>query len=307
MTKALVTGGAGFIGSNTVDLLAEEGYDVIVVDDLSTGKKGNLNQKAKFYMADIRKPGLGKVFEQVKPDVVVHLAAHIDVRKSVRDPGYDADINVRGSINLLESCRKHKVKKIVYASSGGAIYGEPQYNPVDENHPVRPLCPYGTSKYAAEKYVEMYGALYDMDYSIMRYGNVYGPRQDPLGEAGVVAIFAGLISKGKRPVIFGDGKQTRDFCFVRDVAEANLKALEENGKAKIYNIGSGVETSVNKMVEMLTKVTGVDLTPKQGKPVPGEVRHIFLDVSLARKELNWGPKTGLKEGLDATWRWMKDA
>ncbi len=300
--KVLVTGGAGFIGSNTVDHLLDKGHDVVVVDDLSTGRKENINPQAAFHEVDITSDGLDGVFKKEKPSHAVHLAAHIDVRKSVANPMYDASVNVIGTINLLESCRRHEVKKFVYASSGGAIYGEPEYNPVDEKHPIKPLSPYGVSKYAAEKYVETYSALHGVDYVILRYGNVYGPRQDPLGEAGVVAIFTGLLAENKQPIIFGDGMQSRDFCYVGDVAEANLTALKKDAPGA-YNIGSGVETTVNDVASQLITAVGADVEPKHSDPVPGEVRNICLDVSLARQRLGWKPVISLEEGVAKTFEW----
>jgi UDP-glucose 4-epimerase len=306
MSKVLVTGGAGFIGSNTVDLLIEKGYSVAVADNLSSGKKSNVNLKARFHKADITSPALGRVFAKERPEYVIHLAAQINVRESVKDPSYDAKVNVLGSINVLESCRKNKVRKIVYSSSGGAVYGEPQYTPVDEKHPVKPLCPYGASKYAVEKYVELYGASFGLGYNILRYANVYGPRQDPRGEAGVVAIFTGLLNAGRQPTIFGDGQQSRDFCFVGDIAQANLEGLEREGKSRVYNIGSGIETSVNKITQELVDATGAKVKPKHTGEVPGEVRHICLDVSLAEKELGWSAETDLKTGLMRTVEWVRN-
>jgi UDP-glucose 4-epimerase len=306
MSKVLVTGGAGFIGSNTVDLLVDKGYSVSVVDDLSTGKKENLNREAVFHRVDITSPKLDKVLAKEKPEYVVHTAAQIDVRKSIRNPGYDAKVNVLGSINLYESCVRHGVRKVVYASSGGAVYGEPQYNPVDEAHPIKPLCPYGASKYAAEKYLEVSAAASGYDYCILRYGNVYGPRQDPLGEAGVVAIFTGLLKKGKPPVIFGDGEQTRDFCYVGDVAGANLLGLERVGESRVYNIGSGTGTSVNELTAKLIEVMGAEAEPIHSDPVQGEVRHIRLDASLAEKELAWKAQVSLNSGLEKTAEWVRN-
>jgi UDP-glucose 4-epimerase len=307
MKRVLVTGGAGFIGSNTVDLLVGAGYDVSVADNLSSGRRGNVNKAASFHKADMTSPKLWEVFEKERPEAAIHLAAQIDVRRSIRDPAYDASQNILGSINLLECCRRRGVRKIVYASSGGAVYGEPKANPCGEGHPANPLCPYGASKYAVEKYVRMYGTLYGIDYNILRYGNVYGPRQDPLGEAGVVAIFTGLIGRGRPPVIWGDGLQTRDFCYVGDVAEANLAGLRKTGKSKVYNIGSGKETSVNEITSLLAKAFGSGVKPRHGKAVPGEVRRICLDVGLAARELGWKPKKTLEEGVKATVEWMRDA
>ena len=306
MSKVLVTGGAGFIGSNVVDLLIEKKYDVLVVDNLSTGKKANLNPKVTFSKTDIRDKNLEEVFKKEKPDFIVHHAAQIDVRKSITDPVFDSTINIMGSINLLECTRRHSVKKFLYASSGGAVYGEPEYSPVDERHPIKPLCPYGASKYSVEKYVELYGINYGFDYSILRYANVYGPRQDPLGEAGVVAIFTGKILRNEKPTIFGDGKQTRDFVYVKDVATANLLALEKKSNAKVFNIGSGVETSVNDIMRELKELTKSKITPAYGPAVNGEVRSISLDVRLAEKELSWKPKVNVRQGLEETLRWYKN-
>ncbi|MCX6695272.1 MAG: NAD-dependent epimerase/dehydratase family protein, partial [Candidatus Altiarchaeota archaeon] len=283
MSKVLVTGGAGFIGSNVVDLLIGKKYDVVVLDNLSTGKRENVNPKAKFIEMDIGDEKLDSVFRNEKPEYVVHHAAQIDVRKSIADPVFDSKVNIIGSINLLECCRRHGVKKIVYASSGGAVYGEPKYLPAGEDHPIQPLCPYGASKYVVEKYVELYGMNYGIDYTILRYANVYGPRQDPLGEAGVVAIFTGRFMEGKTPVIFGDGEQTRDFVYVKDVALANLMALEKKTNEKVFNIGSGVETSVNKIAQELKKLTNSKVNPTHSQDVKGEVRRISLKIERAKK------------------------
>lgn len=304
--KVLATGGAGFIGSNVVDALITKGYNVAVVDDLSTGREKNLNPKASFHKIDIRDKKMSDVFAEEKPDVVVHHAAQINVRESVKNPAFDADINVCGSLNVLECAKKNKVKKFVYASSGGAVYGEPDYLPADENHPIRPICPYGASKYAFELYLAMYEKLYGLDYNILRYGNVYGPRQDPLGEAGVVAIFTGLLLSRKTPTIFGDGEQTRDFVYVGDVAAANLLAVEKKTKSKIFNIGFGKPTSVNEITKKLIEATGAKIKPVYGDPVPGEVRHIHLNISRAKKELGWTPKVGLTPGIEKTVEWSKE-
>jgi UDP-glucose 4-epimerase len=305
MSRVLVTGGAGFIGSNTVDLLVAQGHEVSVVDDLSTGKKQNLNPDARFYATDITSPLLSDAFCSAKPEFVIHLAAQIDVRKSVSEPSHDAEVNVLGTINVLQECRRHGVKRVIYASSGGAVYGEPQYTPVDEKHPIAPLCPYGASKYAGEKYVELYGRNFGLSYCILRYGNVFGPRQDPLGEAGVIAIFTGLLATGKQPLIFGDGLQTRDFCFVADVAEANIKAMESD-VCGAFNIGSGKAVSVNEVTALLLKALDSRLEPGHSDPVQGEVRHIFLDVESAKKKLGWVPKTDLMLGIESTVEWVRN-
>ena len=302
MNDVLVTGGAGFIGSNTVDELIKKGYSVAIADNLSTGNKKNLNPQADFYEVDIASNELEKVFEKTKPNYVVHLAAQIDVRKSIKDPVYDARSNILGSINLFNFCDKYGVEKVVYSSSGGAIYGEPKNDPVDETHTVKPLCPYGASKYAVEKYLP----LYKFDFNIMRYANVYGPRQDPLGEAGVVAIFSKKICGGESPVIFGDGLQSRDFVYVEDVARANISGLELETDSKAFNVGTGVETTVFSLYEFLREIFNSTIEPTYADPVAGEVRRIRLNCDLAKKELGWMPSYSIREGLEKTVLWMKN-
>ncbi|MFC2162822.1 NAD-dependent epimerase/dehydratase family protein [Candidatus Altiarchaeota archaeon] len=303
--RVLVTGGAGFIGSNIVDLLIASGHDVAVVDNLSTGKRENLDPSAEFHEVDITGDALDDVFAKVKPEAVIHEAAQINVRDSVENPAFDASVNVLGSINLLECLRRHDVGKIVYASSGGAVYGEPEQNPCDESHSINPLCPYGASKYAVEKYLFIYNVNYGIDYTILRYSNVYGPRQDPLGEAGVVAIFTNKMLAGQSPMIFGDGDQTRDFVYVGDVAQANLLALNAKTEDRIFNIGSGVESSVNDVTGHLLELTGSKANPEHGPEVKGEVRNICLDIGRARSQLAWDPKVGLGHGLKMTVEWAK--
>jgi UDP-glucose 4-epimerase len=305
MPKVLVTGGAGFIGSNIADLLLEKGYEVIVLDNLSTGSRRNVDKNVKLYVKDICKADIRSVFRKERPDYVVHEAAQINVRTSVSDPAFDAKVNILGSINVLECCKDYKVKKIVYASSGGAIYGEPVRLPADENHPIRPLCPYGASKYSVENYLNIYRKNYGLDYVALRYANVYGPRQDPLGEAGVIAIFMNKLSQGEKPAIYGDGGQTRDFVYVGDVARANLFALEKETGGTEYNIGTGVETSVNQLYCKLQKVFSTDISAVHAAAVPGEVRRICLDNSQAKKELGWKPEVDLAAGLEKTHDWFK--
>lgn len=300
MTRVLVTGGLGFIGSNIVDLFIEKNYEVIVVDNLYSGCKKNLNKDAKFYKTDICDSDLEKIFKRENPEFVLHQAAQVNLRKSISDPVFDANVNILGSINLLECCRKFNIKKIVYASSGGAVYGEPQYLPVDESHPIKPLCPYGASKYSVENYLFMYWKIFNLDYVALRYSNVYGPRQDPSGEAGVIAIFTDRLLKGENSVIFGDGNQTRDFVYVQDVANANLIAMEKKTRSREFNIGSGIETSVNEIYEKLKGITNSKISAVHDNPILGEVRRIYLDIKLAKNELNWGPKTNLDEGLKET-------
>jgi UDP-glucose 4-epimerase len=305
MSKVLVTGGAGFIGSNIVDLLLEKGYEVIIIDNLSTGSRRNVNRNVKLYVKDICKADIRSVFRKEKPDYVVHEAAQINVRTSVSDPAFDAKVNILGSINILECCKDYRVKKIIYASSGGAIYGEPVKLPAGENHPIRPLCPYGASKYSVENYLSIYKKTYGLDYVALRYANVYGPRQDPLGEAGVIAIFMNKLSLGEKPVIYGDGEQTRDFVYVGDVARANLLALEKDTLGTEYNIGTGVETSVNQLYGKLRNVFSTGISAVHAEAVAGEVRRIYLDNRLAHKELGWKPEVGLEAGLEKTYGWFK--
>lgn len=297
--KILVTGGAGFIGSHVVDAFLAAGHDVAVVDDLSSGRRVNVDPAATSYEVDVRSAALGEVFERERPEVVSHHAAQIDVRRSVQDPVVDAEVNVVGSLNVLERCREHGVRKVIYASSGGAVYGEPAYLPCDEDHPVRPLCPYGASKYAVELYVEVYRELHGLDYTVLRYGNVYGPRQDPHGEAGVVAIFAGQMVRGETPTVNGSGEQERDFVYVGDCARANVLALER-GSGRAYNLGSGEGTSVNRLFALLKAATGYEGGVVYAPARAGETFRIFLDAGRAREELGWRAEVGLEEGLRRT-------
>lgn len=302
--KVLITGGAGFIGSSIADLLISKGYSVIIVDNLVTGNNDNINKKAKFYDADITKPEMKNIFSKEKPDFVIHEAAQINVRASVENPVFDATSNILGTINVLECCREFGVKKILYSSSGGACYGEPEKIPCDEGHPVNPVSHYGVSKHSAEHYLFLYNSLYKLDYTILRYANVYGPRQDPKGEAGVISIFLGRIARGQAPTINGDGKQTRDFVYVEDVARANLLALERSTKSRIFNIGCSVETSVNEIYAEIKKAAGKDIEAKHGPAIPGEVFRISLNCKLAEKELGWKPAVSLKEGIARTAAWF---
>jgi UDP-glucose 4-epimerase len=292
--RVLVTGGAGFIGSNIVDLLIAGGHDVCILDDLSRGKKEHLNEGAAIYEMDIM-GDVGKIIKSDGIECVIHNAAQIDVRKSVEDPVFDARVNILGSLNLLESARD--VKKFIFASTGGVIYGEPEYLPADENHPEKPLCPYGVAKLAFEKYLYTYHEIYGLDYISLRYGNVYGPRQDPHGEAGVVAIFANKMIKGESPTINGEGKQTRDFVYIDDAARSNLMALEKSPHERVINIGTGVGTSVNDIFEALKKALGMDIDPVYGPAVKGDIQNISLDVRRAKAELGWQAEVGLEKGI----------
>lgn len=302
--KIMVTGGAGFIGSWVADSYISNGHEVLIFDDLSSGRPENINSKAAFVKGDIRDRSLVKsVMDEFKPDVVNHHAAQIDVRKSVEDPAYDAEVNIIGSITLLENAVKHGVKKFVFASTGGAIYGEPEDIPADESTPPMPISAYGTSKYAVEKYLEYYRHIYSLDFVALRYANVYGPRQNPHGEAGVVAIFCSRILSGRTCLIFGDGSQTRDYVYVGDVARANVLAL--NSKSGSYNIGTGVETSVNDLVNELGVASGQVFNTEHAEARAGEVLRISLEADLAEEVLGWEPRVFLDEGIRNTWEWFR--
>jgi UDP-glucose 4-epimerase len=294
--KILVTGGAGFIASHVSDRLLDLGHQVVIVDNLVTGKRENLPGGATFHEKDICGQDLHEVFRAERPEVVVHHAAHIDVTRSVREPTYDASINILGSLNLLECCREYGVGKVIYAGTGGALFGEPSYLPVDENHPVDPISPYGVSKHTVEHYLFAYHANHGLDYVVLRYPNVYGPRQDPHGEAGVVAIFSLQMLTGQQPVIFGDGTKTRDYCYVADIVEANLIALNSPG-CGVYNLGRGIEVSDLEVFEAVRGAIGVDTDPVFAAVRPGEVEHIALDATKAARELGWRWKVGLAEGV----------
>jgi len=297
--KILVTGGAGFIGSNLVDALIGLSHDVVVVDNLSSGLRKNLNPRAKFYEIDICDKKLSEVFEREKPEVVNHHAAQIDVRKSGEDPIADAEANIVGSLNVITNCLRFGVKRIIYASSGGAVYGDVQYLPADESHPINPISQYGVSKHTVEHYLHLYSVTHGLQYVILRYSNVYGPRQNPYGEAGVVAIFAIQMLTGKQPTIFGPGDKTRDYTHVSDIVKANLVALDK-GKNAIYNIGTGVETSDQEIFDTLAGVLVYKGLPIYAPVRKGEVYRIALDCTKARKELGWSPELSLKEGIAKT-------
>lgn len=305
--KILVTGGAGFIGSHVVDTYIDHGYEVVVVDDLSTGRLSNLNPAATFYKLDIRSPQIADVFEKERPDYVNHHAAQMDVRRSVVDPLFDADVNILGSVNMIECAKKFEVKRFVYISTGGAVYGEPEYLPCDEAHPINPICQYGASKHTVEHYLYMYERLYGLEYVVLRYPNVYGPRQDPHGEAGVVAIFTGQMLKGEQATINGDGEQARDFVYVGDCARANLLALETQNGSAIYNLGSGQGTTVNQIFEVLKGITSYKLERLHGAAKVGETRWIYLDAKKAHDELDWVPTVSLEAGLKQTVDYFRTA
>ena len=299
MAKILVTGGAGFIGSHVVDTYINAGHDVVVVDNLATGKRKNVNPAAAFYEVDIRDEKLAEVFARERPDVVNHHAAQASVPLSVARPGYDAEVNILGALNLLEQARQHSVQRVIYASTGGAVYGEPQYLPCDEAHPVRPLSPYGASKHTVEHYLQLYQQLYGLGYTILRYANVYGPRQDPYGEAGVISIFTNRMLAGEPAVVYGDGLQERDFVYVGDCARANLAALER-AKDGIFNIGAGVGTTINDLFDRLAAITDYALPRQHGPERLGDIYRSFLNAELAARELGWQPHFTLENGLRET-------
>ena len=316
MKKVLVTGGAGFIGSHVVDGYLQQGWKVVVVDDLSSGKKENLNEKAKFYQMDIADKRLDKIFAEEKFNLVNHHAAQIDVRVSVKKPMFDAEVNILGTLNLLNNCIKHRVSNFVFISSGGVVYGEPTDLPVDEHYPKNPLSPYGVSKHTIEHYLHYYRKTYGLNYLSLRYGNVYGPRQDPYGEAGVIAIFTQQMLRGKRPKIFGDGEQLRDYIHVSQVVNINLlasheiKSLNERKPGSpddlAYNVGTGKGSSVNLLYQLLAEITGFKGKPIAAPERKGEIRRIFLNTDKAKKELDWQPQLALREGLEKTVDWFKE-
>jgi UDP-glucose 4-epimerase len=297
--KILVTGGAGFIGSNLVDALIEKGHELVVVDNLYMGQMENLNPDAKFYLMDIGSKELSKVFEVENIDVVYHQAAQMDVRKSVDDPMFDANVNVLGTLNLLQNSVKHNIKRFLFASTGGAVYGEQDYFPADEEHPTRPCSPYGITKLTVEKYLYYYNLTFGLNYTMLRYANVYGPRQNPHGEAGVVAIFIQRMLSGDQPIINGDGKQTRDFVYVGDVVRANLLALEKNLN-DVFNVGTGIESDVNEIFREINHFIGKNVPEKHGPAKEGEQLRSVISFEKTKKDLGWEPKVNLREGLKKT-------
>jgi UDP-glucose 4-epimerase len=296
--KILVTGGAGFIGSHVVVRYIKEGHTVVVVDNLTTGNKQNLHSKTLFYDCDIASPQLLEIFKKEKPDVVNHHAAQMNVRHSLEDPLYDAQVNILGTINVLSCCVKMHVKRFLFISSGGAIYG-PAPIPTHETYPPSPLSPYGLSKYVGEQYVQLYSQLYGLSYVILRYANVYGSRQNPKSEAGVIAIFIDKMKRGEEPIIFGDGNQTRDYIYVKDIVQANVLALTK-GKNQIINLGTGKETSVNTLFSLLKKEMCFQKKALYGEEIIGEIRAGALDITRAQKILDWQPPYSLESGLHKT-------
>jgi UDP-glucose 4-epimerase len=302
--KTVVTGGAGFIGSHVVDAFVAAGHEVIVVDNLSTGKEAQVHPAARLVQLDVNDPALADLFRAERPDVVNHHAANPSVSLSVRQPAFDAMQNVVGTIHVLEAARQASVGKVVYISSGGAMYGNPEYLPVDEGHPANPVSPYALSKHTGERYVRLYGAEHGLRWTSLRYANVYGPRQDPFGEAGVISIFCRNLLDGVAPEIHWDGEQTRDFVYVGDCARANLLALE-GGDGQAYNVGTGVGTSINQLFRTLLDVTDHDVVPRRGPRRPGDARDSYLDCARIARDLGWRSEIDLHQGLAQTWDWFQ--
>ncbi len=298
--KILVTGGAGFIASHIVDAYIKAGHQVVVIDDLSTGSVDNLNPQADFYKDDIGSANIERIFEKYRFDVVSHHAAQINVRTSLRDPQFDARVNILGSVNILSLSAQYKIKRFIFASSGGAVYGEPKDFPITEEFPLVPLSPYGVSKIAAEYYIKVFANLYNFDYVILRYSNVYGPRQTPKGEAGVISIFINQILNNEKCYINGDGNQLRDYVYVDDVVRANLLALAS--PSDTFNIGTGIGTSVNELLAVLRDVVKKDISFEHRPPIPGEVFKNILDYKKAERILNWKPQTFLSDGIKKTYQ-----
>ncbi len=301
--KILVTGGCGFIGSHIVDAYLDMGHKVAVIDNLSTGDIKNLNARAKFFKEDICNKNIKKIFEQEKFDIINHHAAQINVRTSVDDPIFDANVNIMGSLNLLDLAMKYSIKKFIFASSGGAVYGEPDRFPITEDFSINPTSPYGLSKATIERYVLIFSKLKNFDYVIFRYSNVYGPRQISKSEAGVISIFIEQILNSRKCIVFGDGNQTRDYVYVNDVVNANIEALE--CKSAILNIGTGIETSVNDLINILSDITTKNVDHEHDAPRSGDVFRNIVDTSRAATTIYWMPKTILKQGIKKTFDYFK--
>jgi UDP-glucose 4-epimerase len=303
--RVLVTGGAGFIGSHVADALLRSEHDVDLLDDLSSGRRANVPDGATLHVTDVRSTEAAELIAENKYEVLVHHAAQMDVRTSVREPGFDADVNIRGFLNLVEAGRSNGLKKVIFASTGGAIYGEPEYTPQDIDHPCRPVSPYGVAKLATEKYLHYYQVQHGIDSVALRYANVYGPRQNAEGEAGVVAIFADEMLSGGQPVIYGDGKQTRDYVYVEDVVQANLAALDYDGSG-VFNVGTGRETSVNELFRLMRHKTEADIQEKHEPARPGEQQRSVLGYDQTTAELGWEPEVRLEEGIERTIQWFRE-
>ena len=299
--RVMLTGGAGFIGSHVAEHLLGHDHEVAIVDNLSSGKHENVPKGTEFYETDIRS-GCTEVFQEFQPQALCHQAAQMDVRRSVREPDFDADVNVLGMVRLLQNCVRYGVGKVIFASTGGAVYGEQVEFPASEHHPQYPVSPYGVSKLAGERYLHFYSVQYGISYAALRYANVYGPRQDPHGEAGVVAIFSGNLVAGRTSTINGSGEQTRDYVYVGDVARANVIALESEVPNGAYNIGTGIETSVNELYDLMCRLSRRNLPPERRPQPPGEQARSSVDPSRAAKVLNWRPEVDLSTGLKETLR-----
>ncbi len=305
--RILVTGGAGFIGSHTVDALVASGAgEVSVLDDLSAGKRNQVNAKATLYQTDLRDAAaVASVVERVRPEIIFHLAAQMDVRRSVADPAFDAQVNLVGFLNLMESARKHGLRRVIFSSTGGAIYGEQDEFPCNEDRPLRPVSPYGVAKEATEAYLFFYTVEYGIDYLALRFGNVYGPRQDPHGEAGVVAIFCGRILDAKPVTIFGDGTQTRDYVYVGDVVRAVVAAAKSSASGIALNIGTGIETNVNDLYSTLAGIADFPTRAEHAAARPGEQKRSVISPARADRELGWRPEKKLADGLEETFKYFK--
>ncbi len=304
--KVLLTGGAGFIGSHLADRLLTDSHEVVILDDLSTGHVEQVPARARFYQMDLRSPWLDELFKIERPEAVVHQAAQASVRRSVEDPGFDAGVNVLGTVALLQAGVRHGIRRFLFASTGGALYGDADAIPTPEDYPTLPVSPYGASKLAAEVYLRTFHALHRLSYAALRYANVYGPRQDPHGEAGVVAIFARRLLGGETARITGDGKQTRDFVYVGDVAEANARALTSDAVGS-FNVGTGVETDINTIFHQLKRLSSSNQAEDHGPAMPGEQRRSVVDARKIEKVMGWHPQTSLEAGLDATVRYFREA
>lgn len=303
-TRCLVTGGAGFIGSHITDALIESGHEVTVVDDLSTGNSEQMHPQAQLIQADVVVDNLESTFSEGQFEVVYHLAAQTDVMTSVAEPAVDAQVNIIGGIRVLELCRQHGVRKVIYSSSS-AVFGDPDYLPIDEEHAIRPLCPYAASKHTFEHYLHLYSEIHDLDYTVLRYANAYGPRQDPHHEGGVVAIFAYKILQGLKPIIYGDGEQTRDFVHVDDLVRANLNCLEMGDNA-IFNLGTGIETTVNQLSALLCEESEIAAEVEYAEERRGEMRRLSLQSARAASELKWSPEVDLRTGVRSVLDYFKE-
>ena len=301
--KVLVTGGAGFIGSNIVDRLIEKNFEVVIIDNLSTGKKEHINEKAIFYETDICSKNIENIFDKENIEVVIHTAAQIDVQKSINDPIYDCKNNIIGTLNILEACKKYKVNKLIYSSSA-AVYGQPEYLPVDEEHPINAMSGYGISKHTPEHYIQMYADIYGLNTSILRYSNVYGPRQDPKGEGGVISIFVDKMLDNDNPIIYGDGEQTRDFIYVDDIVSANIAAINKS-QNEVYNISCNTKNSINDLAKIINNILNTNYSPIYKKARPGDIRHSVLDNNKALNSLAWKPQYDLEQGLKETITYYK--